>query len=260
MLDNLSDGRLDVGFGRGFLPDEFDWFGVPMSESRDRFGEGIEACRRLWSEENVVWDGKFFSFGPITLLPRPVQQPHPPIFVASATSPESCAAAGTAGHHLQVVPSVTSREQLAEMLAAYRAAWSAAGRTPSEARIQIKYTCYLAKDGAHALRLGRLYENNYIELMTGAIASWSTTRSSAYPGYEKFIDKVKLYDFGKSLRDNKVFAGTPDSVRDQVATVREWFGDDVVISLQFSPGDMAFEDSSIAMRLFADHVAPAFAA
>ncbi|MBB2937339.1 alkanesulfonate monooxygenase SsuD/methylene tetrahydromethanopterin reductase-like flavin-dependent oxidoreductase (luciferase family) [Amycolatopsis bartoniae] len=258
MLDNLSGGRLDVGFGRGFLPDEFDWFGVPMAESRERFDEGIEACRRLWSEENVVFSGKFSSFGPVTLQPRTVQQPHPPIFVASATSPESCAAAGTAGYHLQVVPSVTSREQLSEMLAAYREAWAAAGHAEGGARIQIKYTCYVAEDGGHALALAERFETNYIEQMTGAIAAWATTRSAAYPGYEGFIDKVKQYDFEKSLRQNKVFAGTPEAVAEQVATIGEWFGTDLCVSLQFSPGYQDFEDSHRALTLFADRVMPRF--
>lgn len=93
VLDNLSRGRLDVGFGRGFLPREFDLFGFSMDESRARFQEGIEACRRLWSETDVVWDGKFHSFGPVTLSPRPYSAPHPRIYVASASTPDSCAAA-----------------------------------------------------------------------------------------------------------------------------------------------------------------------
>ncbi|WP_410598283.1 LLM class flavin-dependent oxidoreductase [Amycolatopsis sp. lyj-90] len=258
MLDNLSGGRLDVGFGRGFLPDEFDWFGVPMAESRERFDEGLEACRRLWSEENVVFSGKFSSFGPVSLLPRPVQQPHPPIFVASATSPDSCATAGTAGYHLQVVPSVTSREQLTEMLSAYRSAWASAGHPAGGARIQIKYTCYVDTDGSEARERASLFENNYIEQMTGAIASWATTRSEAYPGYEKFIDKVKQYSFENSLRDNKVLAGTPEEVADRIAVVGDWFGDDLCVSLQFSPGYQEFEDSRRSLELFTERVMPEF--
>lgn len=260
MLDNLSHGRLDVGFGRAFLPQEFDTFGVSMDTSRARFTEGIEACRRLWSEENVVFDGQFTRFGPVTLLPSPVQRPHPPIFVASATSPQSCAAAGTAGHHLQVVPTVTTREGLQEMLQAYRDAWAAAGHRPGAARIQIKYTCYLAQRREHALALAETFERNYIDKMAGAVAAWGQTRSDAYPGYEQFVDKVRQYDFTQSLKANKVLTGTPQDVREQLATVREWFGDDLTVSLQFNPGHIAVREAITAMELFADQVAPAFAA
>src|SRR5919202_1942926 len=49
MLDNISQGRLDVGFGRAFIPTEFEALGVPMDESRARFEEGLEVIRRLWT-------------------------------------------------------------------------------------------------------------------------------------------------------------------------------------------------------------------
>ncbi|WP_158890639.1 LLM class flavin-dependent oxidoreductase [Amycolatopsis anabasis] len=258
MLDNLSGGRLDAGFGRGFLPDEFDWFGIPMSESRRRFTEGIEACRRLWSEENVKWEGEFHSFGPVTLLPRPVQRPHPPIFVASASSPESCAAAGTAGHHLQVVPSIVSHGTLLDMLAAYRKAWADAGRSLADARIQIKYTCYLSDDRAQALAWGEKFENNYVDLMSGAIASWAATQSDAYQGYEKLIEKVQQYDFAKSLRDNKVLAGTPAQVAEQLRAIQGAYGDDLTVSLHLNAGYLPHRDAARAVELFAAEVAPGF--
>ncbi|XEC28056.1 LLM class flavin-dependent oxidoreductase [Streptomyces fradiae] len=257
MLDNLSHGRLDVGFGRAFLPQEFEAFGIDIDESRARFAEGVEVCRRLWSEQDVVWEGSFHRFGPVTMLPEPVQKPHPPIFIASAMSPDSCAAAGRAGHHLQVVPSVTSREQLQSMLAGYREAWREAGH-PGSPRIQIKYTCYVAEDRAKALDLAETFEVNYVEHMAEAVASWGRTRSDAYRGYEQFVEKVKKYDFRQSHADNKVLAGTPDEVREQIAVLVDWFGADPTLSLQFNPGHMPYEDAERAMTLFAEHVMPAF--
>ncbi|WJK36328.1 LLM class flavin-dependent oxidoreductase [Solwaraspora sp. WMMA2065] len=258
MLDNLSHGRLDVGFGRAFLPEEFAAFEVPMSASRARFAEGIEICRRLWTETDVSWSGDWVTFGPVTMLPRPYQRPHPPIFVASTTSPASCAEAGRAGYHLQVVPTVTSRDGLQEMLAAYRQARAAAGH-PGPGRVQIKYTCYLAQDGAAALAAARRWELNYIDRMTTAIAAWSTVRSADYPGYEQLIDKVRQYDFDRSHADNKVLAGTPGQVRDQLATIAEWFGPDVTVCLQVNPGATAAADAQRTLRLFAEQVAPHFA-
>ncbi|QIZ37204.1 LLM class flavin-dependent oxidoreductase [Saccharopolyspora sp. ASAGF58] len=259
MLDNLSHGRLDVGFGRAFLPEEFAAFGVPMSESRTRFAQGVELCRRLWTERDVVSDHEWAAFGPVSMLPRPYQQPHPPIFVASTTSAESCAAAGRAGHHLQVVPTVTSREGLQDMLATYRQVRRDAGHDEPP-RIQIKYTCYLGEDRARVLEQARRWEHNYIEKMTAAVSSWGATRSADYPGYEQLVAKVAKYDFDKSLADNKVLAGTPEEVGDQVATIAEWFGEDVTLSIQFNPGALPLADARAAVRLFAERVAPRFAA
>jgi alkanesulfonate monooxygenase SsuD/methylene tetrahydromethanopterin reductase-like flavin-dependent oxidoreductase (luciferase family) len=258
MLDHLSHGRLDVGFGRGFLPSEFEAFGVPMDESRARFDEGVAACVRLWREEDVVFEGRFHRFGPVTLLPRPLQAPHPPVFIASATSAESCAAAGTAGHHLQVVPSVTSAEQLSGMLQKYRAAWDEAGHDPAARRIQIKYTCYLADDAAEARRTGAHYERSYIEHMTKAVEPLAQGKRADYPGYEKFLEKARNYDFEASLAANKVFAGDAAQVRGQVERMRDEFGADLTVSLQFNPGGLPYGRAARAMELFAQEVAPAF--
>jgi alkanesulfonate monooxygenase SsuD/methylene tetrahydromethanopterin reductase-like flavin-dependent oxidoreductase (luciferase family) len=257
MLDNLSGGRLDVGFGRAFLPAEFTAFGVSMDSSRARFEEGISACVALWTGEDVVFDGEFHRFGPFTTYPRPLQQPHPPVLVASATSPESCAAAGRAGHHLQVVPSVTSPEGLLAMLSAYRAGRQEAGHGPG--RVQVKYTCYLAADRDQALTDARANEENYVRRMADAVADWATTRSDQYPGYEKFVEKARAYDFDASLAARKVLAGTAEDVRGQIADVRDRCGSDLCLSLQFNPGHLPRERAAAAMRLFAAEVAPAFA-
>ncbi len=258
MLDNLSHGRLDVGFGRAFLPGEFAAFGVSLDESRAKFTAGVEACRRLWSETDVREDTPWWRFGPVTLLPRPVQRPHPPIFVASATNAATCAAAGQAGYHLQAVPTVTSRDGLREMLAAYREARAGAGHA-APGQIQLKYTCYLDEDPDRAVTLARHYERNYVDKMTSAIAAWAHIRSADYPGYEQLIDKVKQYDFDQSLAGNKVLAGSPDDVIAQLTTVREWFGDDLTVSVHFNPGCLPAKQAESAMRLFAAKVAPALA-
>ena len=159
LLDNLSHGRLDAGFGRGFLPEEFEAFGISMEQSRDRFREGVEACRRLWSEKEVVWDGQFYQFGPVTVLPRPFQTPHPPIFVAFSSSAQSSEDAGRAGHHLLVVPAVLDGpEQVRELLDAHRKARAAAGHVPAAGQVHLTYPCYLAEDRDEALGLARAQE------------------------------------------------------------------------------------------------------
>jgi len=73
MLDNLSNGRLDLCFGRAFIPKEFQVFGGSMEESRPRFEECIDIITRLWTEDRVSYDGRFFKLDDVHLMPRPAK-------------------------------------------------------------------------------------------------------------------------------------------------------------------------------------------
>lgn len=256
MLDNLSKGRLDVGFGRAFLPDEFAAFGVSMDESRDRFDESVALIQRLWTEQDVVADGQFHRFGPVTTLPRPFQVPHPPIFVATAFSADSCASAGRNGRHLLLVPSIGRREHVQEMLEAYRKAWAGSGRQPGTEQVHMSYTAYVRPNRSDALDAGRRYEEQYLTRLQEAIRSWGRTSSSSYPGYDQLVERVRAVTFADQLADTKVLAGTPAEVRDQLATIAGWYGSDVTLSLQVNPGTMPYEEAAAGMRLFAEQVAP----
>jgi alkanesulfonate monooxygenase SsuD/methylene tetrahydromethanopterin reductase-like flavin-dependent oxidoreductase (luciferase family) len=259
MLDNLCHGRLDVGFGRAFLPDEFAAFGVSMDDSRSLFEDGVAVCRRLWTEEDVVWDGRHHRFGPVTLLPRPYQRPHPAILIATSITPASCAAAGRAGHGLMMVPSINRREKTQEMLAIYRREWVAAGHDPAGGEVHMSYNCYLAEDPDEARRLGRGYARVTNRVMAEAVAAWGRTASTDYPGYERVLEKVRGADFDRSLAETKVLVGSPDEVVDKVRTIREWFGE-VTLSLQVISGGMPYAESARTVRLFAEQVMPHFTA
>ena len=91
-----------------------------MEESRPRFEEGILALRRLWTEERVTFEGRFHRFHDVTVLPRPTQTPHPPIWVAAVVSPESFVWAGEQGYHMMVVPYLGEHHELAEKIQLYR--------------------------------------------------------------------------------------------------------------------------------------------
>lgn len=255
MLDNLSHGRLRVGFGRAFLPAEFDAFGISMDESRPRFAEGVEACVRLWSEENVEFSGQFYRFGPVTLLPRPYQRPHPPVLVASAVTPASCEQAGRDGRGLLLVPSISKREKIVEMLELYRKARSDAGHAPESGEVQMSYNCFISEDPVEAREKGEIYARHSNAVLREAVSEWAERRSSGYEGYEKIVDNLARADFGRSLAENKALVGTPDEVVERIRTIREWFGE-VTISLQVVSGNPPLRESERTMELFAEKVMP----
>jgi alkanesulfonate monooxygenase SsuD/methylene tetrahydromethanopterin reductase-like flavin-dependent oxidoreductase (luciferase family) len=256
MLDNLSRGRLDVGFGRAFLPDEFEAFGVPLDESKARFAEGVEACRRLWVDEDVVWRGQYSSFGPVTLLPRPFQRPHPPMLIAAAFTEQSCKDAGRAGYGLMLVPSIVPREKVRSMLQVYREARRRAGHPADSARVHLSYDCYVDEDEDIARATAEAGNRHYVEKLTEAVASWKHTNSDAYRGYEKLTEQVKSIRFDESLRDGKIIAGNPDEVLAQLRTVADSFGNDVTVSLQVNTWPTTADQAARTMQLLAEHVIP----
>lgn len=82
LADVLSNGRIDVGIGRGYQSIEFDAFGVSLSEARARTDESIALLRKLWTQDQVDHDGTW-RLDRIRLQPRPLQRPHPPLYYAS---------------------------------------------------------------------------------------------------------------------------------------------------------------------------------
>ncbi|MGI5467375.1 LLM class flavin-dependent oxidoreductase [Streptomyces sp. CA-132043] len=185
VLDNLSGGRLDAGFGRAFLPTEFAAFGIAMDESRQRLCEGVTAVQRLWTEKEFRWEGTFHRFGPLpALLPRPAQQPHPPVFIAATVSAETFVWAGERGHHLMIIPGVVGHDRLTTLLDLYREARAGAGHT-IPARLHLSLHACLAGDRVLAREAAERHFADYQRKQLDAYATWRGIGSAAYPGYEK---------------------------------------------------------------------------
>src|SRR5438445_3676355 len=86
MVDLLSGGRLDFGVGRGFIKTIYDGFNQSMDESRERFNESLELIELAWRQPSFSFSGKFYQATNVTIIPRPLQKPSPPIFMAAAAS------------------------------------------------------------------------------------------------------------------------------------------------------------------------------
>ena len=79
MVDLMSDGRFDLGVGRGFQPVEYQAFGVDQSKSCDIFEEALEVILRAWAEDPASFKGTHFDILPQSVHPKPLQRPHPPV-------------------------------------------------------------------------------------------------------------------------------------------------------------------------------------
>jgi alkanesulfonate monooxygenase SsuD/methylene tetrahydromethanopterin reductase-like flavin-dependent oxidoreductase (luciferase family) len=135
-VDIISNGRLDLGLGQGYRVDEFTGFNVPRKERGARLEEGAELIRRAWTERDFTFDGRFHKFAHIRLVPGPVQQPHPPLWLA-ARGPKSIARAARNGYHLMGTGGVDQQQ-------AYDAALRELGKSPEDFSIAQLRTVFVA--------------------------------------------------------------------------------------------------------------------
>ena len=85
LLDMLSGGRVNWGAGRGFAHSEFNAFGIPPAESTERFHEAVDIVLKAWTQEKLTFAGKHFRFDDVEVLPKPLQAPHPPVWMAATS-------------------------------------------------------------------------------------------------------------------------------------------------------------------------------
>jgi alkanesulfonate monooxygenase SsuD/methylene tetrahydromethanopterin reductase-like flavin-dependent oxidoreductase (luciferase family) len=150
MIDCLSNGRLISGFARG-IPREYQVHNVPLAESRARFEEAYDIITRAWTEEVFSYEGKFWSYRDVALWPRPVQEPHPPIWVPIVGSQESIEFAGR--HNLPITPGLGRARGLRDdIIRFYAKCLGRAGHRITPDHLSLGVTAYVADSKARALK------------------------------------------------------------------------------------------------------------
>ena len=196
VLDRLSAGRVILGVGRGYRAGLFDAFDVVAKEKRDRFERALDAMVAAWAGEPVGWE----EDRPVRLVPRPVQDPHPPIWIA-AFGPRALEQAGRLGLPYFASP-IESMEALGRNFDRFREAWAAAGTAaPTEAPIM--RTTFISRDRAR-LRAAR-------ERLAEQAASLARS-------------PVGAIRRGAGVRpEDWALVGEPEAVRDHIERYRERF-------------------------------------
>jgi len=150
MLDCLSNGRIVSGFARG-IPREHNVYRVPLRDSRARFEEAWEIVRRAWTEEVFSYAGRFWSYDDVAIWPRPVQQPHPPVWVPVTGSKETIEWAGR--HDIPITPGLVPTRGLREDIIRYYARCLAQhGHKLTPDHLIIQASVYVADSKAQAVK------------------------------------------------------------------------------------------------------------
>ena len=246
VVDRISRGRLVLGLGLGYQPQDFRQFGVPFAERVSRFEEGIEVLRRAWTSERFSYAGRRFRFDDVAVHPRPVQQPHPPIWLA-AWSIAGAERAGRLGDAYVTDP-IQSRTTLAKFADAYRARAEAAGRAPE---LVLMRELLVAPTRAEALER---YAEGLLAQYRYYFANDAFLREHE-PWMQEVRDARELS--WEIVSRERVIWGNPDDCADQL---REWCralgSAHVQVTIPQARGGFSREQQLATIRLIGERVIP----
>lgn len=220
-LDQISRGRLLLGAGRSGNPRSYAAYGVPYSESRERFYETLEVLKRAWTQEVFSFQGKYWSFNDARAVPRPYQQPHPPILIAGA-SEDTFPTLGALGYPLFVAVRSGTLSGLAPDLDAYRAAYTAAGH-PGRGKVHLRIGMHLAQTDAQARAEAEP------SIMYGYRALTAQLEGAANARRRAEIEASAAQTYDDFLRD-KLIIGSPDTVIARLRHLQQKLGIDGILA------------------------------
>jgi alkanesulfonate monooxygenase SsuD/methylene tetrahydromethanopterin reductase-like flavin-dependent oxidoreductase (luciferase family) len=255
VLDVVSGGRLDVGIGRGGSLQDYQTFHSDRADARRRVEEGIALMQQCWSGTPFEFDGRFHSAAALHVRPRPVQRPHPPLFIA-ANSEDSVLSAARLGLPTQssffvALGELPRRQQL------YRDTARAAGRSDAEIddlerRSWGMRVVHVAPDRDQALRAAEPAFMSYQRKM--AVLRSDATGGTVPNSFDR--TRMRLRAFHEYLDDGWAHVGTPAEVRDSLQQYLDVTGYHNALLVMALPG-LSTALALRSMRLFAEQVAPA---
>ena len=214
LLDMLSGGRVNWGAGRGFAHSEFNAFGVPVDESAERFRESVEIVLKAWTLERFTYKGAHYTFDDIEVLPKPLQQPYPPTWMA-ATSEPAIDWAASRGFSILMDPH-SSMKELGAKRRHYTAKLAEAGFSDQGRDIPMARLVALAPTTAQAEEIARRGAHWIVDSYAGP-----------QHAHRKTLNVVRTYDGKEPAQhyvDSVILHGTPEALVDQVARLREEIG------------------------------------
>jgi alkanesulfonate monooxygenase SsuD/methylene tetrahydromethanopterin reductase-like flavin-dependent oxidoreductase (luciferase family) len=242
MVDAISGGRLEFGIGSGNTELDYKVFGITRENDRQRLDEAFEVILKAWTHDRFSHEGKFWQFGEVALYPRPVQKPHPPIWVAG-TSTQTLEWAGRHGFHIMTVGHPHPPEKVRSGVEAWKKALIDQGIDPRDRHCQFHARTHVNESGERAS-----------EIATGAITRYDAIsrigrKSLAVPPLE--------YDWEMMLATGRNNYGGPDQCIENIHNaMANYYFDTLTTTFNF--GGIPHAEIVKSMRLFAKEVMPAF--
>jgi alkanesulfonate monooxygenase SsuD/methylene tetrahydromethanopterin reductase-like flavin-dependent oxidoreductase (luciferase family) len=223
LLDILSDGRVYWGAGRGFDPIEFKVFGMTAEESYPRFREAVDIVVKAWTEKRVTYQGQYHSFENVEVLPKPLQTPHPPMWVA-ASSPAAIEWAAKIGYSIMLDPHSPS-SLIGEKMNLWRHLMASNGYSSSGRLIPTVRLVAVAATASEAAEVAR---EGVKWLLRTYLNPW-LLQTYVNPSVNEDTETML-----KHYVESVVIHGTPDMVIEKLSRLRDDIGLDYVIAAPLS--------------------------
>jgi alkanesulfonate monooxygenase SsuD/methylene tetrahydromethanopterin reductase-like flavin-dependent oxidoreductase (luciferase family) len=263
MLDHLTDGRLISGFVRGIGWEYFNQ-NVDPNESRGRFNEAHDLIVKAWTSEEIFdWYGEHFEYRYVNIWPRPLQSPHPPIYVpgtGSADTMRFCAR-----NHYPYSAVFAPAKVVGRWFDTYRAACEEEGYQANPADIGFTVPVIVADTDEKAYKMGKqhiewlFHKGLRLEIPAILNPPGYVTPSSFEGMLKSGVKYFQELSYDELLDLGYAVIGSPATVADKIESLRQDLGFGAFSGL-FSVGDMSAEDVEVSMSLFAEQVMPNFRA
>ena len=255
-VDQISGGRLIFGVGRSGLPRTYEDYGVSYAESRDRFAEVLDIVEQAWSQPAVSYEGKYYTFKNITVAPKPLQKPLPPIRIAAA-SPDTYPAVGERGLPIFINARYGSFSEFVPEIRRYREAYAAAGH-PGRGQVYLRVPTYVAETEAQARAEAEESLMHFYREQAGRLRD-SLTRAGtrAIEGRAERLKRIENLTYEEALT-GQVLIGTPDIVTERLRMLQVEIGIDGILAELNCGGLIPHERVMTAMRLLCEEVMPRF--
>jgi alkanesulfonate monooxygenase SsuD/methylene tetrahydromethanopterin reductase-like flavin-dependent oxidoreductase (luciferase family) len=242
MLDQMSNGRLEFGVGRGVSPIEQTYYGNDPTKAQAIYAEVLDIVLRGLTSETLTYHGKFFTFRDVPVELEPVQKPHPPLWYG-VSKPESTE--WTARHKVNIVCFGTA-DRVRRLTDKYRAEWATAGFDPREVPLMgmSRHIVIAESDDIAVQAARRAYEKWYQSLMT----LWR--KHGLHSENVNFPD-----NFDKAERMGLAFAGSAARVRSALFSEITKSGINYLL-FRAAFGDLTLTEAMRSVELFTTEVMP----
>jgi alkanesulfonate monooxygenase SsuD/methylene tetrahydromethanopterin reductase-like flavin-dependent oxidoreductase (luciferase family) len=250
VVDLLSDGRLEFGVGRGTAPIHYAGYDVSQEESRARFEEALDFILRAWTQKPFSFQGKYFRARDLTVVPSPVQTPHPPVRIA-ANSPDTFPLAAARRLPIFATPLINPPDKLKEGLAVYRAALP----TGVQGDTALAFPVHVTTSRAQARRECEASLLNFLREAGERLRPLGDTDIKSFEAWRQVLARIQRVTYEDVDREMAVF-GDPEYCVQRVHALQREYQMDEFICYFNQGGLMDHAMVRQSMMLFAREVLP----
>jgi alkanesulfonate monooxygenase SsuD/methylene tetrahydromethanopterin reductase-like flavin-dependent oxidoreductase (luciferase family) len=255
-VDQISNGRLIFGVGRSGVARTYEAYGIPYGESRERFAEVLDIVQKAWTQDKVSYQGRFHKFDDVAVVPKPYQQPMPPIRVA-ATSADTFVSIGRQSLPIFVAVRYETAAEIAPQVAAYRTALAASAE-PARGGVFLRVPAYIAATDAQARTEAEPSLIHFYRQQAALLAD--SAKRAGVDGAERRAQtarRLETMTYEEALKGT-VLIGSPGSVAARLEELRQELGLDGVLMELNCGGRIPHENVMTALRLLCQEVMPTF--